>query len=323
MTGVDEPARELLHGRFRFEQRLEALRNGGHQAILVRRRRTRRTLGSACPPRRQSLRYRRRRGDAVLAGRVWRTRGCILLLRRPRRARVAGSARSRSGTGRRRALRRHADTLTPPRGWHLQDRRPRTPRLWVDRPPLRSVSTAALDDQPAIPTPRPLPARCPRRHRPVAVRRPVAGAERARARCRDRSRHIDGLLDARTPLLARAFAAARLEPGVSRALSCNEQVSRRRADGAGELPQARSAAQVPRRASDVALSAAAVAGLVLCPAQRRLGLGKLARHRARSRRGRARTSSHSARPRARARLRASTSPPWYRSTRLWSNVCMP
>ena len=38
---------------------------------------------------------------------------------------------------------RHADTLTPPRGWHLQDRRTRTPSLWVDRPTVTDTPLPA------------------------------------------------------------------------------------------------------------------------------------------------------------------------------------
>jgi hypothetical protein len=89
---------------------------------------------------------------------------------------------------------RHADALTPPRGWHLQDRRVPTPRLWDDRPappePARQpraaivgVHVEAESETPPLPfdeTP------------PDARPTPVAA-----------------LLDARTPLLARAFAGVR------------------------------------------------------------------------------------------------------------------
>jgi hypothetical protein len=88
---------------------------------------------------------------------------------------------------------RHADALTPPRGWHLQDRRVRTPRLWDDRPmapkPPREprVAVARLETEEEAPPPLPFdeapPDACPAAVTP--------------------------LLDARTPLLARAFAGVR------------------------------------------------------------------------------------------------------------------
>jgi hypothetical protein len=91
---------------------------------------------------------------------------------------------------------RHADALTPPRGWHLQDRRVPTPRLWDDRPPpparaphARAASTLAHAD--AV-TDEPLPSPLPFDEAPDARPTPLAA-----------------LLDARTPLLARAFAAVR------------------------------------------------------------------------------------------------------------------
>jgi Protein of unknown function (DUF3499) len=92
---------------------------------------------------------------------------------------------------------RHADALTPPRGWHLQDRRVPTPRLWDDRPPLpepvrqpravAAVAAAHVDTD--VETPPPLPFD---ETQPEARPTPLAT-----------------LLDARTPLLARAFAAVR------------------------------------------------------------------------------------------------------------------
>jgi len=92
---------------------------------------------------------------------------------------------------------RHADALTPPRGWHLQDRRVPTPRLWDDRPPLEAraplpratVAGAGAVAQEDTPPPSPLPFD---ETAPDAHPTPLAT-----------------LLDARTPLLARAFAAVR------------------------------------------------------------------------------------------------------------------
>jgi Protein of unknown function (DUF3499) len=98
---------------------------------------------------------------------------------------------------------RHADTLTPPRGWHLQDRRTGTPRLWADRPAV-AVATAA-----AKPSPAPV-----LEHQQAAARvcaphtDPLPFDEPAVARAQAPPSDLDDLLDAHTPLLARAFAAA-------------------------------------------------------------------------------------------------------------------
>jgi hypothetical protein len=91
---------------------------------------------------------------------------------------------------------RHADALTPPRGWHLRDRRPRAPRLWDERPP-----TVISDRRSTINT---LHAAVARADPPATDPLPFDDA-RAGTRAVD---NIDGLLDARTPLLKRAFAAA-------------------------------------------------------------------------------------------------------------------
>jgi hypothetical protein len=92
---------------------------------------------------------------------------------------------------------RHADALTPPRGWHLRDRRPRAPRLWDDRPPtvISDTRSANKTDHAAAVARTGPPATDPL---PFDDSRPAPrGIE-----------SIDGLLDARTPLLKRAFAAA-------------------------------------------------------------------------------------------------------------------
>jgi hypothetical protein len=122
---------------------------------------------------------------------------------------------------------RHADRLSPPRGWNLLDRRGPEFHLWIGGAPSLPSGTGA--------------ARAPRRERPV--RR--SGAEPARSRPRAQpgpllpfdappapvpapvavaaapdaprtwSPHdrpgpeFEHVLDARTPMLARAFDAAR------------------------------------------------------------------------------------------------------------------
>jgi hypothetical protein len=107
---------------------------------------------------------------------------------------------------------RHADTLTPPRGWHLQDRRTRAPRLWADRPAVAMVSAAAAKpsknaaERPGRLPPEPLPfeeASALGSPRGLPAQRP--GTEPA---------DVSDLLDAQTPLLARAFAAAGWRPGL-------------------------------------------------------------------------------------------------------------
>jgi hypothetical protein len=106
---------------------------------------------------------------------------------------------------------RHADTLTPPRGWHLQDRRTRNPRLWVDRPAAGTSIPApkehavaapatngdAIAARAAAPPADPLPFETATRRDPEP-RYPTA-TEPA---------NVDDLLDARSPMLARAFASA-------------------------------------------------------------------------------------------------------------------
>jgi hypothetical protein len=103
------------------------------------------------------------------------------------------------GTGAGVLCRRHADALTPPRGWHLQDRRTGRPRLWEERPlaphrPRRR--TPAADDTGA--TDRAAPS--------TGVQVDTLPFDDARPPSRDAS---DDVLDPRTPLLARAFAGVR------------------------------------------------------------------------------------------------------------------
>jgi hypothetical protein len=111
--------------------------------------------------------------------------------------------------------RRHADTLTPPRGWHLQDRRPPAPRLWDDRPAAVPAPPVAVHDVVA-------PARAPG---PPSESLPfvetgdvetgdvetgdveTGDVEAGRPVAPD----IDEMLVARTPLLVRAFAGSVLE----------------------------------------------------------------------------------------------------------------
>ncbi len=115
---------------------------------------------------------------------------------------------------------RHADRLSPPRGWNLLDRRAPEARLWTGRP-------AAAKSTPPI-APRTARRERPARARPCAVpgpllpfdtepepvpTTPVASTRDATPRTwspRDRpGPEFEHVLDARTPMLARAFDSAR------------------------------------------------------------------------------------------------------------------
>jgi hypothetical protein len=125
----------------------------------------------------------------------------------------------------------HADRMSPPRGWNLLDRRGRESRLWLGRTPLvstppkrrertvRARSHAALGpclpfDAPAAHEPEPQPAPTPAPS-PVPAAAPVAAPPAPVAARAPWSPHekpgpeFEHVLDARTPLLARAFEAAR------------------------------------------------------------------------------------------------------------------
>jgi hypothetical protein len=114
---------------------------------------------------------------------------------------------------------RHADMLTPPRGWHLQDRRTGAPRLWAERPAV-PVATAVAKPSPAhrsglqrtsvLDGERRAARRCPPHTDPLPFGEPaLVGSERAPDhRSSTEPADVGDLLDAHTPLLARAFAAA-------------------------------------------------------------------------------------------------------------------
>jgi hypothetical protein len=105
----------------------------------------------------------------------------------------------------------HADRLSPPRGWNLLDRRAAESRLWTGRAPVttswtaphgsrRSRSTRA---RPCAPSGTPLPFDAPESPLDPAPE-PAPWSPHARP-----GPDFDHVLDARTPLLARAFEAAR------------------------------------------------------------------------------------------------------------------
>ena len=120
---------------------------------------------------------------------------------------------------------RHADRLVPPRGWAVQDRRSREPRLWSDRPvaadpaapgrPARSMQPATAAAATVLTVDAPLPFEAtPVATTPVATTPAtpapapsVSPDDAARDRRRD---DIEALLAAPTsPLLSRAFDRAR------------------------------------------------------------------------------------------------------------------
>ena len=113
----------------------------------------------------------------------------------------------------------HADALTPLWGWTLQDRRMPAPRLWAERPrvPAQARATNRRSRRPSVqarsrphhqqPEPTdPLPF--DGRSEP-AFRSGTEPAFRSEAEPVDVPTEFDRLLDARTPLLTRAFQAAR------------------------------------------------------------------------------------------------------------------
>jgi len=107
-----------------------------------------------------------------------------------------------SGSGAGLLCARHADSLTPPRHWQLQDRRGPAPALWTDRPAApasirprrtrRVPAARAGTDPPALP------------FDPAAAA--PDGADRAPFSA---ASELERLLGASTPLLARAFQSAR------------------------------------------------------------------------------------------------------------------
>jgi hypothetical protein len=103
---------------------------------------------------------------------------------------------------------RHADRMSPPRGWNLLDRRDAESRLWIGRavaagdplpPRRRPVATRPREH----PTPSPaLPFDAPAAREPEPARASWSPHDRP-------GPDLEHVLDARTPLLARAFESVR------------------------------------------------------------------------------------------------------------------
>jgi hypothetical protein len=121
---------------------------------------------------------------------------------------------------------RHADRMSPPRDWILLDRRGAESRLWLGQEPTvtsatssrrreraprpRSCApvTARLPFDTPAPAPAPAPVPVARDPEPPVVRTP--DVDRRPWSPHDRpGPDLEQVLDARTPLLARAFEAAR------------------------------------------------------------------------------------------------------------------
>jgi Protein of unknown function (DUF3499) len=109
---------------------------------------------------------------------------------------------------------RHADRMSPPRGWNLLDRRGAESRLWIGRAGAAAISSAPRRRERA-PRARPCPPTGPRLPFDTAGREPeprLGVPEPSRAPWSPHDRpdpELERVLDARTPLLARAFKAAR------------------------------------------------------------------------------------------------------------------
>ena len=97
---------------------------------------------------------------------------------------------------------RHADLMSPPRGWERVDRRP-------PRPEPQPVAVAARHTEP--PVARPAPSKPTRAKRRSRVEQPATPPlpEPAWLPRNASADDLDGVLDVSTPLLARAFGQAR------------------------------------------------------------------------------------------------------------------
>jgi hypothetical protein len=111
---------------------------------------------------------------------------------------------------------RHADRMSPPRGWNLLDRRGAESRLWIGRTPLAAPpAPAAPRRRERAPRTRPCAPVGPRLPFDAVVREPdpaPRAPEPTRAPWSPHDRpgpEFERVIDARTPLLARAFEAAR------------------------------------------------------------------------------------------------------------------
>jgi hypothetical protein len=103
----------------------------------------------------------------------------------------------------------HADRMSPPRGWNLLDRRGPELRLWIGRS-SSPTSSAPGHRHPAPSRPREYGAPSPALPFDAPPPRDAEPPARPSWSPHDRpSPELERVLDARTPLLARAFEAVR------------------------------------------------------------------------------------------------------------------
>jgi hypothetical protein len=109
----------------------------------------------------------------------------------------------------------HADRMSPPRGWNLLDRRGEESRLWIGRAGATAMAEPPPRRRERAPRSRPLAAPGPRLPFDAPAARDAAApraTEPVRAPWSPHDRpgpDLEHVLDARTPLLARAFEGAR------------------------------------------------------------------------------------------------------------------
>jgi hypothetical protein len=110
---------------------------------------------------------------------------------------------------------RHADRMSPPRGWNLLDRRGADARLWIGSTLTAPSVPTAPRRRERVPRSRACASPGPRLPFDAPVLEPeppVLVAEPTRSPWSPHDRpgpELERVLDARTPLLARAFEAAR------------------------------------------------------------------------------------------------------------------
>jgi hypothetical protein len=102
--------------------------------------------------------------------------------------------------------RRHADSVRVPKGWWLDDRRVASPQLFSPPP-----------NPPASPPPPPIAHSTPSEPAPVSKQAPAPAEDPLPLEATwrpvfDKSDDLDGLLDAGSPLLGRAFSGRPRSP---------------------------------------------------------------------------------------------------------------
>ena len=99
---------------------------------------------------------------------------------------------------------RHADAMIVPKGWWLDDQRLASPRLFTP-PPIAHSGPAEV---PPVSKRSPVPPDAEQEPEPLPLESAAEWAPRF-----DKTDDLDGLLDAGTPLLGRAFSGRPRSPG--------------------------------------------------------------------------------------------------------------